>query len=61
LYRRAVEIKPAYAEAHNNLGVMLQAHGHLDEAIEHFREAVRLNPEYVLARENLGAALRARK
>ena len=61
MYRKALEIKPAYAEAHNNLGVMLQAQKKLDEAIAHFREALRLNPSYALAKENLAAAIRERR
>jgi tetratricopeptide (TPR) repeat protein len=60
LYEQALTVKPAYAEAHNNLGVILQAEQKLDEAITHFREAVRLNPSYALAKENLAAAIKER-
>ena len=37
-YRKALEIKPGYAEAHVNLGNAMAARGRMDEAIEHYRE-----------------------
>jgi tetratricopeptide (TPR) repeat protein len=39
-YERAVEINPAFAEAHNNLGVAYVEQGRLDDAIVEFEEAV---------------------
>ena len=54
----ALRIKPDYAEAHNNLGVVLSRMGsHLPEAIEHFESAVRISPDYADAHYNLGVAL----
>ncbi len=38
---------------------MLQAHGKLEEAVDHFREAQRIQPDYALAYDNLAAALKA--
>jgi len=52
-----LEIRPAYAEAHNNLGVALARQGRLDDAIVHFSESVRLEPNYSQARANLELAL----
>ncbi len=50
----AVKLEPDFAEAHNNLGVLLSGS---PEAMAHFREAVRLKPDYVDARYNLAVAL----
>ncbi len=56
-YRKALEIDPDYAEAHNNLGVLLQEQGRAEEAIKHLREAVRLRPRAASHHSNLGVAL----
>ena len=56
-FRAAIRIRPDYAEAHNNLGLVLIQSGNDDEGIAALREAVRLAPTYVEARTNLGAAL----
>ncbi len=45
------------AEAHNNLGMVLEQKGGVDEAITQFREALKLDPACMLARNNLGIAL----
>ena len=58
-YRRALELKPDYAEAHNNLGTTLQAQGKLAEAIACYRRALELKPDYAEAHNNLGTALQA--
>jgi Flp pilus assembly protein TadD len=50
---KALEIRPDYAEAHNNLGVALARQGRLEEAIARFGEALRLKPDYEEARTNL--------
>jgi tetratricopeptide (TPR) repeat protein len=56
-WRKAIELNPNEAQAHNNLGVMLAETGKPDEAIEHYRKAVELSPEYPEAHNNLGEAL----
>jgi len=38
--RRAIALKPDYAEAHNNLGNLLQDQGKLDDAIASFHTAL---------------------
>jgi len=48
---------PYWAGAHNNLGVLLERRGRLDEAIRHYSEALRLDPDYAKARNNLERAL----
>jgi Flp pilus assembly protein TadD len=41
-YRRALEIRPDFAEAQYNLGIALAQHGQAAEAIAHFRTALDL-------------------
>jgi SAM-dependent methyltransferase len=45
LYRRALTLKPDFAEVHNNLGVVLLAQGKRAEATESFMQALVLRPE----------------
>ena len=56
-YRKALELNPAYVEAHANLGLALAQQGKMAEAVAHFTEAIRLNPAYADAHNNLGLAL----
>ena len=51
--RRAVAIDPAYAAAHNALGIALARTGDRAGAIEHFERAVEIEPDYLEARQNL--------
>ena len=44
-YRRALKIKPDYAEATLNLGVVLQEAGDLDSAMRAYTDAYRLRPQ----------------
>src|SRR5229473_3063447 len=57
LIGRAVALKPEFAEAHNDLGVVLGAQGKLAEAIACFEHAASLKPNYAEARLNLANAL----
>src|SRR5206468_5975225 len=56
-FREAIRLRPDFAEAHNNLGLVLLQAGDDQAGIAALREAVRINPEYADARVNLGAAL----
>ena len=56
-YRRALELNPRFAEAHNNLAAALLPTGQTDEAIRHLRQAIEIDPKYADARYNLGSAL----
>src|SRR5439155_8176924 len=56
-YQQAVRIRPDYAEAHNNWGVVLTQQGKLAEAIEHFQQALRIQPENAEAHNNWGVVL----
>lgn len=57
-YRRAVELKPDYAEAHNNLGNALREAGDAAAAMESCATAITLRPGYAEAYNNLGNALK---
>jgi hypothetical protein len=56
-YMEALRLKPDYAEAHNNLALVLMREGKGDEAAAQFREALKDNPKYAEAFNNLGAVL----
>lgn len=42
-FRRAIQIDPSDAQAHNNLAVALEANGDFDGAAKEYREALRLD------------------
>src|SRR5262245_21575075 len=44
----AVALKPYYADAHNNLGLALQARGNLAGAISCFCRAIELQPKFAV-------------
>jgi tetratricopeptide (TPR) repeat protein len=56
-YQLALQIKPNYAEAHNNWGVALVQMNRVPEAIEHYEHALRIKPDYPEVNYNLGIAL----
>lgn len=55
--RRAIELTPSYAWAHQNLGQAYRALGNADAAERAYRRAVALEPNYVAALTNLGSLL----
>src|SRR5207247_2618701 len=52
-FRRALALKPDFAEAYNNLGLAWKDQGRLDEAVACFRRAVELQPDSAAAHSNL--------
>jgi tetratricopeptide (TPR) repeat protein len=58
-YRRALQLRPDYPEAHNNLGVVLRLNGDHEGAAVHYREALRLRPDYPEAHYNYAHLLEA--
>ena len=56
--QRALQIKPDYAEAHNNLGNALKDQGRLFEAEACYVRALQIKPDYVEAHNNLGVTLK---
>jgi tetratricopeptide (TPR) repeat protein len=57
LYREILEIDPAYAAAHINLGTMYFHQRQFERAEEHYRRATDTDPGYVLAHFDLGNVL----
>jgi Flp pilus assembly protein TadD len=56
-FRKAIQLDPNNAQAHNNLGFALFEQGKVEEAIAEYRHALRINPNDAMAHNNLGAAL----
>ena len=59
-FTNALEQKPTFAHAHNNLGNALIKAGNWEEARRHFEEALRLRPDYPDARATLTRLLEMR-
>ena len=53
-YRRALEIKPDFVDAHYNLGIVLQLLGQLDGAQASYQRALEIKPDFAAACGNLG-------
>ena len=56
-YKKLIELKPDYAEAHNNLGVIQKELVKIEEAIASCKKAIELKPDYAEAHFNLGVIL----
>jgi tetratricopeptide (TPR) repeat protein len=57
-YGRAIEAKPDFPEAHNNLGNALKELGRPAEAVASYHKALAVTPDYAEAHFNLGLALK---
>lgn len=55
-YRRALEIRPRFADIRNRLGRTLIELGRPESAVQALEEALRVNPGFLEARINLGLA-----
>jgi len=53
-YKKALAIKPDYAETHYNLGNTLKQLDQLKQAVKHYEKAIAINPDYAKAHGNLG-------
>ena len=51
-YRSALRLDPKDAEAHNNLGLLLEKQHLRADAARHFNEALRIRPKFEEARKN---------
>jgi tetratricopeptide (TPR) repeat protein len=58
-YRRALQLQPGSAEAHQSLGTVLEKQGDTDGAAAAYRKAVELNPIAVSAKDSLERLLNA--
>ena len=56
-YKKAISIKPDYAEAHNNIGNAFHDQGKLKEAIGAYNSAISIKPDYAEAYCHMGIAL----
>ena len=56
--RKAIELKPDYADAYSNLGGILKDLGKLQDAEVSTRKAIELKPDYAMAHSNLGTILK---
>ena len=52
-YRKAIEIKPDFAEAYYNLGNVLRDLGKLQDAEKSYRKAIEINPNFAYAYYNI--------
>jgi Flp pilus assembly protein TadD len=50
-FSEAIEIKPDFPEALNNLGYSLRITGHYEEALTHYNRAIELRPDFMEAHE----------
>jgi tetratricopeptide (TPR) repeat protein len=60
-YRRALGYDPDYYWAHNNLGLIWDAQGKIEEAIAEFRSATKIYPEMEDMKDNLVRVLRKKE
>jgi tetratricopeptide (TPR) repeat protein len=51
--KKALKLKPDYAEAYNNIAAANEALGRWDDAIDAARHALRIDPNLQLAKNNL--------
>ena len=54
-WRKALDLTPDDARAHNNLGVALAATGKIDEAIAEYRRSLELDESSSQTNNNLGS------
>ncbi|MCJ7538112.1 MAG: tetratricopeptide repeat protein, partial [Desulfobacterales bacterium] len=57
LFNHTLSITSGNMTVHNNIGVVLEKQGRIDEAIIHYEKALQIHPGYVDAHMNLGSAL----
>ena len=60
-YKKALSIKPDYAEAYNNMGNAFQDQGKLNEAIDAYKKALSIKPDYAEAYNNMGIAFKIKE
>ncbi|MCX5856252.1 MAG: tetratricopeptide repeat protein, partial [Deltaproteobacteria bacterium] len=56
LFEHALYVTHDNLRAHTNLGIALNIHGQIDEAIQHFEYVIKRDPENAIAYSNMGIA-----
>jgi hypothetical protein len=59
LWRRTLARNPDSTMVHNNLGILLENQGRIEEALEHYHQAIQINPNDREALNNLALLLAA--
>lgn len=54
IYREILQVQPNSAPIHNNLGLIFQDRGLLNESVSCFEKALEISPDYAIAHNNLG-------
>ena len=57
-FKKTILLKPDYAAAYNNIGIVFKDQSKLSEAIDAFKKAISLKPHYAEAYNNMGIALK---
>jgi len=57
-YKKALEIRPDYAEAYFNMGVTLKDKGESEASFDCYKQALKIKPNYAEAYNNIGNALK---
>ena len=53
-YEKAIDLNPNFADAYNNIGIVLLEMGQSDDAIKFYQKALEIEPSYAEAHNNLG-------
>ena len=56
-YKKALKIKPDYAEAYYNMGIALDNKDDQEASIKSYEQAIKFNPQYADAYNNMGLAM----
>ena len=56
-YRKALALRPNYADAYCNVGNILRDADHLEDAVANYKRAIAIDPNLADAINNLGSAL----
>ena len=57
-YKKALKIKPDYADAYNNMGNVFQDQGNQEAALKSYKQAIKIKPDYADAYYNMGVTLK---
>ena len=60
-FKKAIDIRPDFYEAYNNLGLAISDQGRREEAVTAFKKALELSPEAPEAYNNLGCLYKGKK